>query len=81
MPSEVTVKDPKGALVEGATVEVVVTMVEMDHGEFKYEAKPVKKSVYQFNPKFVMCGAWNLAVKAKKGSAEAAINKNIDVKD
>ncbi len=81
VPFQVTVKDAKGAPVSGAAVAVVATMVDMDHGEFKYDAKAVKPGVYEFSPKFVMGGTWNLAVKAKKGSASQTLNKKIEVKD
>jgi len=81
VPFQVVVKDAKGVPVSGAAVEVVATMVEMDHGEFKYEGKPGKPGVYEFNPKFLMGGAWNLAVKVKKGADTATLSKKIDVKD
>jgi len=35
VPFEVTVRDDKGAVVDGAKVEVIATMVEMDHGEVR----------------------------------------------
>jgi hypothetical protein len=81
VPFEVTVRDAKGAVVDGANVEVVATMVDMDHGEFKYEGKATKAGVYEVKPKFMMGGAWNLAVKATKGEAAVSMNKKIDVKD
>lgn len=81
VPFEVTVKDAKGAPVSGAEVVVVATMVEMDHGEFKYDAKASKAGTYAFSPKFMMGGMWNLAVKVKKGNDTAAMSKKIDVKD
>lgn len=81
VPFQVTVKDAKGSPVKGAEVLVVATMVDMDHGEFKYETKAVKPGVYEFSSKFVMGGTWNLAVKAKKGSETQTLNKKIEVKD
>ncbi len=81
VPFEVTVKDAKGSPVSGADVVVIATMVDMDHGEFKYEAKASKAGSYAFSPKFVMGGMWNLAVKVKKGSDTASMSKKIDVKD
>jgi hypothetical protein len=81
VPFEVTVKDAKGAAVSGAAVQVVTTMVEMDHGETKYDAKQVRPGVYRFSPKFIMGGAWNLAVKATRGADSATLNQKIDVKD
>ncbi len=64
----VTIKDAKGAPVEGADVVVVLTMVEMDHGEFKSPAKAVKAGVYQAKPMFFMVGKWNMEVRATKGA-------------
>ncbi len=81
VPFEVTVKDAKGAPVSGAEVVVIATMVDMDHGEFKYDAKASKAGSYAFSPRFVMGGMWNLVVKVKKGSDTASISKKIDVKD
>jgi nitrogen fixation protein FixH len=81
VPFQVTVKDASGKAVAGADVTVVATMVDMDHGEFKFAGKQVKPGVYAVSPKFVMGGAWNLAAKAKKGSAEGAVSRKIDVKD
>ena len=81
VPFQVTVKDAKGAPVSGAQVEVVATMVEMDHGEFKSDAKESKPGVYQTSQKFMMGGAWNLKVQAKKGSDAGTLNKKVDVQD
>jgi nitrogen fixation protein FixH len=64
----ITVKDGKGAPVAGAEVEAILTMVDMDHGEFKSVAKQVKPGVYQAKTKFIMVGAWQIEVKAKKGA-------------
>jgi nitrogen fixation protein FixH len=80
VPFEVTVRDAKGP-VDGASVVVIVTMVDMDHGESKYEAKPAKNGVYQFKPRFMMGGAWNLKVTATKDSSTSTMNKKIEVKD
>ena len=70
----VTIKDAKGAPVEGAAVEVVLTMVDMDHGEFKSKANAVKPGVYQAKPMFFMAGKWNMEVRARKG-ADTLIQK------
>lgn len=81
VPLQITVKDAKGAPVAGAEVEVIATMVDMDHGEFKAEAKQTKPGVYSASEKFMMGGNWNLAVKVKKGSQTGSINKKIFVKE
>jgi nitrogen fixation protein FixH len=81
VPLEITVKDAKGAPVSGAQVEVVATMVDMDHGEFKSTAKQAKPGVYEAKQKFMMGGNWNLAVKATKGSDTASVNKRVEVKE
>jgi len=71
-PLTIAIMDAKGAPVAGANVEAVLTMVYMDHGEFKYPAKQVKPGIYQANSKFIMVGAWQIEVRAKKGSDLAA---------
>ena len=81
VPFEVTVKDIQGKMVEGATVQVTATMVDMDHGEFKFDGKPKRAGVYEVTPKFVMGGAWNLRIKAIKGGSSAATDRKIEVKD
>lgn len=81
VPLQVTVKDAKGAPVSGADVEVIATMVDMDHGEFKSAAKQVKPGVYEAKQKFMMGGNWNLKVKAKKGGQAASMDKKIEVKE
>lgn len=64
----ITIRDEKNKPLGGAEVEAVLTMVEMDHGEFKYAAKQIKAGVYQATVKYVMGGAWQLEVRARKGS-------------
>ncbi len=71
-PITITVKDAKGNPVAGAEVEAILTMVDMDHGEFKSVAKPMKPGVYQAKTKFIMVGAWQIEVKAKKGADSAS---------
>lgn len=67
-PITITVRDEKNKPLSGADVEAVLTMVEMDHGEFKYAAKQTKAGTYQATVKYVMGGAWQLEVRARKGS-------------
>ena len=81
VPFEVRVTDAKGAPVEGAAVELVLTMVDMDHGEFKSSAKQTKPGIYTATSKFMMGGAWNVEVRAKKGSDSASSKQKIQVKD
>lgn len=79
VPFEVTVKDAKGAPVAGAEVELVLTMVDMDHGETKVPARPLKAGVYEAKPKFMMDGKWNIEVRAKKGPDSAVMKRQVDV--
>lgn len=71
---DVQLADAKGAPLAGADVQVVLTMIDMDHGEFKSPAKAVKPGMYRAAVKFIMVGAWQIEVRAKKG-AEAASKK------
>jgi nitrogen fixation protein FixH len=66
-PVYIAIADANKKPVNGADVEVVLTMVDMDHGEFKHLAKQIKPGFYQANVKFIMVGAWQVEVKAKKG--------------
>lgn len=66
-PISVQIKDEKNKPVSGADVEIVLTMVEMDHGEFKTPAKMTKPGIYEGSPNFMMSGKWNVTIKAKKG--------------
>lgn len=79
VPVQVTLKDAKGAMVEAATIELVVTMVDMDHGESKYQAQEVKPGIYEAKPKFLMEGKWNIAVRAAKGADSASMNLQVEV--
>ena len=62
-------------------VVVVLTMVEMDHGEFKSPAKSVRAGVYQAKPMFFMVGKWNMEVRAKKGTDTFTQKFPYDVKE
>lgn len=68
-PAQVNVKilDAKKTPVEGAAVEVVLTMEEMDHGEFKTAAKMSKPGVYEAKTTFFMVGKWRVTVHSEKG--------------
>jgi nitrogen fixation protein FixH len=81
VPVNVTINDSKGKPVEGANVELVLTMVDMDHGETKFAAAQVKPGVYQAKPRFMMEGKWNIEVRAKKGSASASTKQQVEVEE
>lgn len=78
-PVEVTITDAKNAPVADAQAELVLTMVEMDHGETKVPARQLKSGVYEAKPKFMMDGKWNIEVRAKKGSASATMKQQVQV--
>ena len=70
----VKLADAKGAPVEGAQVELVLTMVDMDHGETKVAAKPVKAGLHEGKVRFLMSGEWNIEVRVRKAAQTAAKN-------
>ncbi len=72
VPLIITVTDAKNAPVEGADVKTVLSMVDMDHGEFEYTAKAVKPGVYQAEAKFIMAGAWQIEVRVNKDGETAS---------
>jgi nitrogen fixation protein FixH len=80
-PLTVKITGADGKPVAGAEVETVLTMVEMDHGEFKEAAKMVKPGVYESKHKFIMAGAWQIEVKAKKGKASKSEKFRYEVKE
>ena len=83
MPAQVHVKlvDAKGKPVAGAEVELVLTMVEMDHGEFKTPAQAARAGGYDAKPTFFMVGKWMVEVRAKKGSKSVSEKIPFDVKE
>ena len=80
-PLTIKITGPNGKPVTGAEVETILTMVEMDHGEFKESAKQVKPGIYEAKQKFIMVGAWQIEVKAKKGAATATEKFRYEVKE
>jgi nitrogen fixation protein FixH len=80
-PLTVKLTSADGKPVAGAEVETILTMVEMDHGEFKEVAKQVKPGVYESKQKFIMVGAWQIEVKAKKGAKSASQKFRYEVKE
>ncbi len=81
MTMKIKVADGKGKPVSGAVVEMVLTMVEMDHGEHKTPAKMIAPGIYEGKANFFMVGAWNLEVRVKKGKLAKAEKIRIDVKE
>lgn len=77
----VSIQDEKNKPVTDAEVEIVLTMVEMDHGEFKTPAKMTKPGVYEGAPNFFMVGKWNVTVRAKKGDKSATKVFSYEVKE
>lgn len=80
-PMKISVKDGKGKPVTGAAVELVVTMIDMDHGEHKWPEKMTSPGVYEGKANFFMVGAWNLDVRVKKGKLSKVQTTRIDVKE
>ena len=80
-PMKVSVNDGNGRPVSDATVELAVTMVDMDHGEHKWSAKMIAPGVYEGRANFFMVGPWNLDVRVKKGSQSKEKKTRIDVKE
>jgi hypothetical protein len=80
-PMKISVNDANGRPVSDATVELVVTMIDMDHGEHKWPARMIAPGVYEGKANFFMVGPWNLDVRVKKGSQSKAQKTRIDVKE
>ena len=80
-PLTVKITGADGKPIVGAEVETILTMVEMDHGEFKESAKQVKPGIYEAKQKFIMVGAWQIEVKAKKGANSASQKFRYEVKE
>ncbi len=78
---KIKIVDGKGKPVAGVEVELVLTMIDMDHGEHKTPAKMTSPGVYEGKANFFMVGGWNLEVRAKKGSQSKAQKIKIDVKE
>ena len=80
-PMKISVTDANGKPVSDATVELVVTMIEMDHGEHKWPARMIAPGVYEGRANFFMVGPWNLDVRVKKGNQSKALRTRIDVQE
>jgi nitrogen fixation protein FixH len=81
MAMQVKVTDAKGAPVAGAKVEWVLTMIDMDHGEFKTVAKETKPGIYAGKSQFMMGGGWNMEVRVVKGAQKKVEKIKLQVKD
>jgi len=77
----VNVSDAKGKPVEGATVELVVTMIDMDHGEFKSATTMTAPGVYEGKVNLFMVGAWNLDVRVSRANQSMSKKIRFDVKE
>ena len=78
---KIKVKDATAAVVDGANVDVVLSMPGMDHGEFTTVAQAAQDGVYQAKPTFYMVGKWNVAVRVTKGNLQRIENFSYDVKE
>jgi hypothetical protein len=75
------VTDGDGKPVSGAAVELVVTMIDMDHGEHKWPAPMTAPGVYEGKANFFMVGSWNLETRVTKGNQSKTLKTRVDVKD
>ena len=75
----VSITDAKGKPVTGASVELVTTMIDMDHGQRKSPAKPIAPGIYEGTVNFFMVGPWNLEVPATSGRQSKAQKIRFDV--
>ena len=78
---KVSVNDGKGKPVTEATVELAVTMIDMDHGEHKSPTKVIAPGVYEGNINFFMVGAWNLEVRVTRGNQSRTQKIRFDLKE
>ena len=76
----VRITDAKGQPVTGASVEYVLNMIDMDHGEHKSAAKMVEPGLYEGKVNFFMIGPWSLEVRAKRGSDAIAQKMRFDIR-
>ena len=82
IPTDMRVRiiDAKGQPVTGASVEYVVNMIDMDHGEHKSQTKMVEPGVYEGKVNFFMIGPWWLDVRAKRGSDAITHKVRFDIR-
>jgi nitrogen fixation protein FixH len=77
----VSITDAKGQPVTGASVELVTTMIDMDHGEKKSPAKMIAPGIYEGTVNFFMVGPWNVEVRAASGRQSKAQKIRFDVNE
>lgn len=75
----VSVIDAKGRPLSGASVELVVNMIDMDHGEHKSPARMIASGIYEGTVNFFMVGPWNLEVRVTDGRQSKAQKIRFDV--
>jgi hypothetical protein len=80
-PMRVSVTDSNGNPVSDPTVELIVTMIDMDHGEHRWPARMIAQGVYEGKANFLMVGPFGLEVRVKKGSQSKSHKTRIDVKE
>lgn len=80
-PMKVTVRDAKGNPISDATVVLAETMIDMDHGEYKWPAKMTSPGVYEGKANFYMVGSWNLETRVTKGKLSKVVKTRVDVKE
>ena len=77
----ISITNPKGEPVTGASVELRTTMIDMDHGVQKAPAKMVAPGVYEGTVNFFMVGPWNLEVRATSGRQAKAQNIRFEIRE
>ena len=76
----VRINDAKGQPVTGASVEYVVNMTDMDHGEHKAAARMTAPGVYEGKVNFFMVGPWALDVRVRRGTDAMSKKTLFDIK-
>jgi hypothetical protein len=80
-PMKVQVTGANGKPLTGAAVELVGTMIGMDHGEHKWPATMTAPGIYEGKVNFFMIGPWNLEVRVRKNNQSLAKKIRFDVKE
>ena len=76
----IRITDAKGQPVTGASVEYVVNMTDMDHGEHKSTATMTAPGVYDGKVNFFMVGPWALDVRVRRGADAMSKKTLFDIK-
>lgn len=80
-PMKIGVNDAKGKPVTDATVELVVNMIDMDHGEHKSSTTMRAPGVYEGKVNFFMVGAWILEVRVTRSGQSTVQKIRFDLKE